>query len=350
MRILIVGGSGHIGEYIATSLRLNPEFEVAIGGRSPDRYERGVLIDVQNPDTFNSIDSYDAVINCADTYQLNPVPLFDYCMRNGKLFVETTADTSAYMQLYEAYDLLPLEERRGVSVMGLGIFPGLSNIVAGNAVRNKKDCNTLNLHLSWSVFSGAGAGTCEVMVQALARPRVHIRNGEIANAAPLGNPQSVTVFERTKSGFELGLPEPYLLFKSLKIANASTIVSTRPAGPNVLMKLAHWLSRSGIFKSKFVQFVLRHVFRFARVRVLRTRSTPLKIAAVAESTSDSTPFVEKVNCHDAFQAAAETLLCCLSIISKTPLPNPGVYTADQLFTLKQFREEVNAHKIDNIYW
>ena len=349
MKILVVGGAGHIGRRMVSSLESNSQFEATVGGRNPQRYKNGVLICVDQPDTFPVVDSFDAVINCTDTFRLNPVPLFEYCIRHQKLYVETTADTETYIKLFDAFDALPVDQRLGTAILGMGIFPGLSNIVAGDAIRALENCHTIDVHLSWSVISGAGAGTCEVMVQSLARPIKHARDGQIVDAAPVGKPQAVDVFDGLKSGFELGLPESYLLFKSQHVPNTSVIISTRPAGPGFLIRCVHWMTGIGIFRPKAIQFVLRHLFRLIRVRLLSNRSTSLQIVAVARSNNNEcNSITRRIGCDDAFQAAADVALCCLNLFNKNPTPAPGIYTADQLFTLEQFHSELESHSIKNI--
>ena len=107
MKILVVGGSGHIGSRITASLRLNPGFKVSVGGRFPKRYKNGSLVRPDQPETFNATDTFDVVINCTDTFLLAPARLFEYCIRNGKIYVETTADTDAYLSLFECYESMP---------------------------------------------------------------------------------------------------------------------------------------------------------------------------------------------------------------------------------------------------
>ena len=348
MKILVVGGAGHIGRRIVSSLESNSQFELTVGGRYPHRYTNGVLICVDQPDTFPVVDSFDAVVNCTDTFRIDPVPLFEYCIRHQKLYIETSADTETYIKLFDAFEAVPVDQRLGSAILGLGIFPGLSNIIAGDAIRALENCQSINVHLSWSVISGAGAGTCEVMVQSLVRPIKHVRNGQIVKAAPVGRPQPVNVFDGLKSGFELGLPESYLLFKSHRVPNTSVIVSTRPAGPVFLIRCVHWMTRIGFFRPKAIQFVLRFLFRFVRVRLLSNRSTSLQMAAFASSDIDGKTAMRRIECQDAFQAAADVLLCCLSLYNKKPKPAPGVYTADQLFTLDQFHMELESQSITNI--
>lgn len=348
MKILVVGGSGHIGTRVVSTLRSEPRFDVWVAGRRPSQYAQGVELRVDAPETFEQVSEYDVVINCTDTYSLSPVPLFEHCLRHDLVYVETTADTSSYIDLYHCAESIPADARRGSAILGMGIFPGLSNILAGDAARLLDRCESLDLHLSWSVLSGAGSGTCEVMVQSLARPIRHARDGEIVEAAPIGKPQAVDVFEGLATGFELGLPESFLLWKSTDARNTSVIVSTRPEGPKITLQATHWATSRGWCRPRFVQSVMRGAFHVIRAGILAKRSTPLEMVAVARASQHADSVIKRLRCKDAFQAAADVMLCCLSALERKGHLRPQVYTADELFTTDQVMTEHDERSLRNI--
>lgn len=350
MKILVIGGSGHIGRRIVATLSgeisAESDWTVVVGGRYPDQYKTGLHVDLEDSSTFDGLADFDVIVNCTDTYRFSPRNLFERCLREGTIYVEMTADTDTYVDLYEFYESkLSLASLPGTAILGVGVFPGLSNLLGGEAARSIEDCQQLDMFLSWNVISGAGAGTCEVMVQSLARPIRYVLDGKVAETTPIGLPHPTPCFAKAKWGFQLGLPEPFLFLKSLNLANSKLIVATRPSMPRWLIGFVHRLTKFGLFRPRWIQVLLRYAFRIVRVGVLSKRSTPLEMVAVASSATQEQS--KSLHCDDAFQAAADLTLAMISILGRRR-PTPGVYTMDQLFRVDEIQAEFERRGNTNV--
>jgi nucleoside-diphosphate-sugar epimerase len=71
-RILVLGGSGFLGSYVASFLRTNHEVDTT----STKNREGFIKLDILHDD-LDFLKSYDCVVNCVVSYQKEALPIFD---------------------------------------------------------------------------------------------------------------------------------------------------------------------------------------------------------------------------------------------------------------------------------
>ena len=127
-RILIIG-TGHLGRLVATFAARLIEIEIRVASRRPGA---DVFLDLTSTATFSALDSFDAVVDCADASTSDPCDAAEYCLRRGISFVETSADSVVLRSL-----LLRKQRVPGVGggrlILGVDIFPGLSSLLVAGA-------------------------------------------------------------------------------------------------------------------------------------------------------------------------------------------------------------------------
>ncbi|WP_416563007.1 NAD-dependent epimerase/dehydratase family protein [Nocardia testacea] len=120
MSVLVLGGYGAVGAHLVRLLRTQ-RIPVLAAGRDAARADR--VVDVTAMDSFTTaLAGVSTVVNCAGT---EDVRLAQECTRRGVVFVEISA-TSDYVRA--------LEHVEGPVVLGVGLAPGLTTLLAVDAL------------------------------------------------------------------------------------------------------------------------------------------------------------------------------------------------------------------------
>ncbi|SEL36283.1 NAD-dependent epimerase/dehydratase family protein [Rhodococcus maanshanensis] len=119
--VLVLGGYGAVGAHVVKRLRADGADALA-AGRDPARADR--VVDLTDPRSLGSgLDGVSAVVNCSGSEE----PAVAAAVAgNGIPFVDITA-TSGYAKQLERVD--------GPVLLGVGIAPGLSSLLAAEAAR-----------------------------------------------------------------------------------------------------------------------------------------------------------------------------------------------------------------------
>ncbi|WP_067853299.1 NAD-dependent epimerase/dehydratase family protein [Nocardia shimofusensis] len=120
MSVLVLGGYGAVGAHLVQLLRAH-DIPVLAAGRDAARADR--VVDVTMPDSVETaLAGVSIVVNCAG---VENVRLAEACARRGIVFIEISA-TSAYVRA--------LEHVEGPVVLGVGLAPGLTTLLAVDAL------------------------------------------------------------------------------------------------------------------------------------------------------------------------------------------------------------------------
>jgi hypothetical protein len=166
-RIVVLGGQGYLGGRAVAALRAAGA-DVHVASRSSAR-----VVDVARPETYGALADADVVVDLVDTVAHPPDGLLAWCVAQGKVVLEATSDSRTVERLAAASWPGP-----GALVLGCGIFTGLSNLLARDAVEAcPGGAARLTLGIASSPLSGAGQGTIAMMVDALDAPVVRYAAG-----------------------------------------------------------------------------------------------------------------------------------------------------------------------------
>ena len=121
-KVLVLGGYGAVGIPLMKQLAKVPEISAYSAGRDPARAD--VVVDLKEPGAYSTVvRDFDVVVNASG---FEDVRLADEAVRGGAAFVDITA-TSSYCEELEAVD--------GPVLMGVGLAPGLTSVLAAEAHR-----------------------------------------------------------------------------------------------------------------------------------------------------------------------------------------------------------------------
>ncbi|WP_433655276.1 NAD-dependent epimerase/dehydratase family protein [Nocardia sp. CA-128927] len=143
MNVLVLGGYGAVGEHVVRLLRADGLSALA-AGRDPARAD--VVLDLSDIDSFaKALDGVAAVVNCAGA---EDVRLAEVCAGRGIPFLDISA-TSAYVQ--------SLEQVTGPVVLGVGLAPGLTTLLAVDVLSGHRGPVDIMIGLGSGEQHGAAA-------------------------------------------------------------------------------------------------------------------------------------------------------------------------------------------------
>ncbi|HVE77521.1 MAG TPA: hypothetical protein VNA89_01600 [Gemmatimonadaceae bacterium] len=325
MNVLVLGASGYFGRRVLAALRRAPELDATAGGRAPA--SGGVRVDLTDPSTFPALRDFAVVVNCADSTRAGPDGAAAYCGSHGGIFIETTTEAAVIQRLWETR-----RDRaawRGALLIGAGIFPGLSNLLAAAVARRVIACRRLELGFRIDVLSGAGGGMLAVMAGSMVRPAVYYEGGVRREAPPIAAGVTLPFAGRLRATVRLGLPEAAMLHWSTGTLSTGTFLAAAPPVPGpVADALGRWLARHpGAERAIGAQL------RLVRGTLFRGRPTSIELTAVANREESMTdPPHETLRAADGVTAGAYAAAAMVALLARRP-PAPGVYLPDQLFEL-----------------
>lgn len=329
IKILIIGGNGFVGSYFRNILKKNKSFIVSIGTRNPKK-ENEVLISWGNPEkTYKAISNYDITLNTSKWPENKECikEILLLILDKGGIWLETTADYVNIEYLFDLKDSFTSSRvSKGSVIHGMGVFPGISNLLIKSFHLNNPDSSLLNLGIRYNLFSGAGKGMCEMMSKSLTNPSLYISQGVIKKDKPIGKEISLTWSEGKAPGNRVALCDIKYLDRITNLQDANAILSFKPS----------WISKiAGIFnylpKVKPTQKLLFVAFYLLRGRLLSKIPTKMEMI-VSNGVSDYRLLMD-----DAFISGAESIL---GFITSTTVGGKeikkGLYCYDELYNLDDF--------------
>jgi saccharopine dehydrogenase-like NADP-dependent oxidoreductase len=239
-RAVLVGGTGRVGGAIAAALSAHdPGIEIVIAGRRRQAGEQVVerlagagsfrLVDIARRDSLlEALAGADLVINTAGPFQQGEPTVLDAAIHSGVAYLDI-ADDIEFARKARA-----MHERavaRGVSaVTNGGIFPGLSNVMAGAMIEEGGGAEQVDFYYHIAGTGGAGASVMSSTFFICAMPAIEYVDGRAVGRraftgrrkacfpAPLG----------TKPCYYFELPEVTSCFESYSVPNVSARFGTAP--------------------------------------------------------------------------------------------------------------------------
>lgn len=149
-KILIVGGYGVVGSFIAECLMKMYPHQVIIAGRSfskaqakAEEFQNKVIpqqLDINNLKDFSVLNEVELVIMCLDQQNTDFV---EYCISKGISYIDISAD---YQNLQEIEKLHCLaEQNNSTVVLSVGLAPGITNLLAQYVVSQMQNVESIDI-------------------------------------------------------------------------------------------------------------------------------------------------------------------------------------------------------------
>lgn len=338
MRVLVIGGRGFVGSRVLQALHSLHDIEVWIGSRTP-RGSNSIKADLNNQSTFSGMNNFDYVINCSDSIKAPPDNAINYCLIKGLTFLEASADLVTIdriltkMRGQQANSDAP----QGMVILGIGLFPGLSNVMARAAFQSRQNCQRLDIGVELTPLAGSGLGTASLGTRMLEFPAVRYEDGQRVTEPSIQKGIKMPFWSRERRTMQMGMPESVMLHYSTGVATTATFVATRPPAPGFWISfLSALLSPRSALRRPFI-FLMRHQFNLFRTVMLRRVREPIELTAQADKSSWIF-----FRTNDGFLAIGYVIAAALSLLASKPKMPPGLYLPDEVFGLSELVSKIQA--------
>lgn len=261
-RIAVLGGSGFLGSKVVAALK-RAGLDVAVASRRSE-----VHVDVTKPETFAALAPFELIIDLSDTVTTPPDALIAACLKRGQTVIEATSDAACVERLHAAHT-----EANGRLVLGGGIFTGISNLLARDVAKTPTERVTLGV--SSSPFSGAGKGTIELMLHAMASSAVRYEHGARIEEPKMRRGPSLDFGKATRSTGYMSLAEPFMIHRSTGAKTVDVLFAPRPGFlVSAFIAMPTWLARA-----RWFQAFMRGYFTVLRRVLLSTTASAVELVA-----------------------------------------------------------------------
>jgi len=271
-RVVVVGGTGFLGSRAVAALRRVEGVDVVVASRRSE-----VRVDLSDPTTFGALHGAALVIDLADATSTPPDELAKWCLSNGVRLLETTSDFSAIERLCK----VDTKGATGTLILGAGIFTGLSNLLAREAIRKVDEPTSVSLAIRSSPYSGAGTGTVALMAAILSVSGASFRNGKRVSHPPVERGPNVRFTAGTAPSLRIPLAEVLMLSASTGASGIDAYFSPKPS----LLVWAFLAMPGFVLKSALFAAFMRAYFGFLRRYILKNVVTTTELHAEAEGKS-----------------------------------------------------------------
>lgn len=323
-RIVVLGGNGFLGSRVVNALRAAGA-EVSVASRSAE-----VKVDVTKSETFAALEPFDVVVDLSDTVSHAPDAVIAWCLSRGKCVIEATSEAQCVERLHAAH-----VGTRGRLVLGGGIFTGVSNLLARDVAQRVGQVASVMLGVASSPFSGAGAGTIELMVRALEVRAVRYDQGARIEEPKVRRGPSLDFGGVTRPTGYMSLAEPFMVHRSSGAPKVDVLFAPKPGVlvPAFTM-IPGWLARSRLF-----QAFLRGYFTVLRRLLLKSVASPVELVAIAQGTDGESKRVVKAG--DGMEAAGHALAAMTEAVA-AKADWSGVRFIDDVCALEPIVARANA--------
>jgi len=325
MNVLVIGGKGFYGKKVVEAIASLPSINVAVASRSaisPD-----IRVDVCRPETFHQVEAFAIVVNCSDSVAAPPDRLMEYCLLRGIDFFDMGAAAETAQRLLA----MKLSKPTGLAVIGVGIFPGVSTLLAHHVFQENPQLDSIEIAIRLSPLSGAGIGNCRLMTEMLTIPSHSIKQHELLYDRPLG---ASAVFQFQDAGKQIAnqvsLPDTQLVYRSSNIPSVATYMAISPQilrhNFALLCRLYRWM---GPCKKLYLWLVHQSLWLIRSI-LLHNTSSSIQFSVVANRGKEN-QLVRKLTIQDGQLGTAVGVASALALWTGKSSLAPGVYGVSEVF-------------------
>lgn len=367
-RVLILGGRGRVGKSVTHDLITHTRAHIVVTGRSPVAQSREDLsnhlsapdvADLKERTRFLALDladqerlqkaiaDADLVVHCAGPFLYRDARVLETCIEQGVNYLDVS-DNRAFTR--QALSYHPKAEAVGVTaIVNSGIFPGISNSMARQAVEQLDKAE--QIHLSYVVGGSGGAGITVMRTTFLGiqNPFEAWIDGEWKIIKPYSDRETIefpTPYGRAHV-YWFDMPEAFTLVEAFPVKTVITKFGSVPDFYNHLTWIAaHWFPSWVMHSSNAVEF-LSHVSHRMTDVTDRFSGIGVAVRCVVNGYKDGHPaeYQSAVVHESAAVAAGCGTGSVAELMLSGRLRKPGVYPIEQILSTDLFEQTMESRKI-----
>jgi len=228
-KILIIGGYGKVGRFIAE--RLAPLFlgRVIIAGRNQGKAKsaaaaighgaQGRVIDIFSASSANALDGVTLALVCLAQSDTRFV---EQCLKRGIHYIDISAE---YEFLSRVEKLDNLAKQNGASaVLSVGVAPGLTNMLAARAKEKMGDVERIDILLELGLGDHHGQAAVEWMFDNLDAQYQVRENGRLKSVSSFGEYIKIALpgQHKPRPAYRFDFSDQHVIARTLNVPGVST--------------------------------------------------------------------------------------------------------------------------------
>ena len=299
--IILLGSTGHLGSKVHRMLK--------------DKVSDAPILPPSDATTASFLRQGAIVIDCSDSYLSDVPSLIRDCISQGAVLVEALAGTETMKNSLSAEHILPAGS--GSALLGIGIFPGLTNMMVRELADNASP-KEITVGVRVAVLSGAGSSMRRLMV-------------DLAyGGSPLETPTNLVFPSGTHKGVSVSLADRFLIEAEYPGAKVSTLLGLKPEFVVGILQLTSKLSTFQFLRWFIVPTVKVGLY-LSRGLVLRSAPAAVEISVCVDGR---TLFAQT---NDGIKTAAQVIVATAVILAARDDLPAGLNFADEVVRLNEIR-------------
>jgi hypothetical protein len=334
MRILVVGGRA--SRWVAEILSREQGRTVEVAGQAGAPPPGDVL------GRLEVLEPYDCIVCCPDVPSGFPEKAARHCLERGGTFLQMGAQPDLLERLLLERRRSGAEKVQGTALLGLGLTPGLTNLMAHQLVRQRPGVRRLEIGLRFKGGIGLAPGLLSLMAYPLTPGAAYYSQGDRLDALGIGRGVRFPFTEGESDTVHVPLPESIMLHWSTGVlATATYLALPTPWLPRAVGLGARVAMRTvpqGWSLPSQVHQGLRKV-RGA----LGTLSVPVEVTALAdrEGVVRCSGDWLSVRVDDHARASAFIVSAALKLLGDGR-QRPGIFLPDEVFSFDEVLAQVRG--------
>ena len=341
-RVLVLGGTGRIGQSVGADLLAHTQATITISGRNADVGQPlaaalGPRVDFLQLDLADevrlaqAIASFDIVIHCAGPFHDRDARVLKHCIDQGVNYLDVSD--------YRSFTLKALAYREAAKAAGItavintGVFPGLSNSMVRQDVEALDQAE--HIHLSYVVAGTGGAGVTVMRTTflGLQHPFEGWIEGEWQWVQPYSDRETIQFpapYGKVNV-FWFDVPEALTLAQAFPVKTVVTKFGSVPEIYNGLTwAIAHWLPKQWLQQRSVIEFLSWASFTTTQMTD-RFSGTGVAMRSQVQGQKDgrAAQAVSTLVVEDTAIAAGYGTGSLAQLIIKETLTQPGVWTVEE---------------------
>ncbi|GCL53131.1 saccharopine dehydrogenase [Microcystis aeruginosa NIES-3806] len=351
--VLILGGTGRIGQSVALDIINHTTAKIIITGRKEKAIKllprmQFLALDLEEIDKLRqAIKNSDLVIHCAGPFHYRDGRVVKICIEEKVNYIDVSDHRSFYQKLIPYRELAI---KAGITaVVNTGIFPGISNSIVREGVEQLDRVETIRLNYAVAGSGGAGLTVMRTTFLGLKKPFLAWIEGQWQEIKPY-TAREVIDFPAPlgKTGvYWFDMPETYTFAESFQVQNVITKFGSIPDFYNHLTWItAHIFPDAWVESSRGIEFFSQVSYRMTEVTDKFSGIGVAMLAKVTGWQGQQKAVYQATMVHEnTAQAAGWGTGSVAELILAAKLEKAGIYPVEQVLSTELFHATMKKRGI-----
>jgi saccharopine dehydrogenase-like NADP-dependent oxidoreductase len=351
--VLILGGTGRIGQSVALDVINHTSAQIIITGRQQKNLKllpriQFLALDLEEIEKLRqAIKNSDLVIHCAGPFHYRDGRVVKICIEEKVNYIDVSDHRSFYQKLIPYRELAI---KAGITaVVNTGIFPGISNSMVREGVEQLDSVETISLNYAVAGSGGAGLTVMRTTFLGLKKPFLAWINGQWQEIKPY-TAREVIDFPAPlgKTGvYWFDMPETYTFAESFSVQNVITKFGSIPDFYNHLTWItAHIFPDNWVESAKGIEFFSKVSYRMTEVTDKFSGIGVAMLAKVVGWKEQKRTIYQATMIHEnTAQAAGWGAGSLAELILAGRIQKAGIYPVEQVLSTELFHATMKKRGI-----